>query len=219
MRRWLLPTIAALSVLTCGAVVVVALFVAHDQREQTRRRVAANEQLVIQVETSNYVLCRSSGRTVKQCRLIAHGVLLEPPDSAKLRQLEARVARIGEARVQRLFVHGRQIKGATGSSGVQGEVGPAGRLGPAGPSGPPGPPGPRGPAGAVGPPGAHGTPGTQGTPGARGAAGPAGPAGARGPVGPAGPPGAAGLACPPGFAPATRDLPGNRGAIYVCSQG
>lgn len=159
-----------------------------------------------QAQFQAYVLCRSTGRTKKQCRAIATGIILKRlPTTLSVDELETALAKIGEARVTKLFV---------GPQGKQGQVGPGGAIGPVGPRGPAGPrgaQGARGSPGVGGPRGAAGSRGPRGARGTRGAPGTPGPPGARGPAGPAGRPGPPGSTapCPDGSAPQwlTKDFP------------
>lgn len=173
---------------------------------------ADRERSQRQAQFQAYVLCRSTGRTKKQCRAIATGIILKRiPMSLSVDELETTLAKIGEARVTKLFVG---PKGKQGQVGPEGQVGPGGPIGPVGPRGPAGPrgaQGARGPPGVGGPRGAaggRGPRGARGTRGAPGTPGPPGPPGARGPAGPPGRPGSS-VPCPDGSAPQwlTKDFP------------
>lgn len=179
----------AFAILTLGlaAAVYVQTRDNRESRERDRETAAKN---VAQAKFQTYILCRSTGRTVKQCNTIAKGAVL-PGSKIQLQQIEAALAKFGEATVNKLFV---------GPPGSRGSVGPGGTLGPPGPKGAKGDKGstgargPQGQVGEQGPPGptvtgARGAQGPRGLPGERGAAGAQGPQGAAGPAGPAGPPG------------------------------
>lgn len=199
----------------------ISLWFIHHQRVQTAERIVTErkarvaalreqQRLIAQTAYAVYILCRSNGRTVKQCKLIADGTLLKP--TLNVVTLEARIAKLGEASVRELFINGR--KGVIGKSGSVGKSGSAGAIGPAGKQGPPGPPGPPGPAGkGAGPRGAQGPAGARGSQGPPGARGPVGLAGPQGPPGPRGPPGTPGSVC----IWRTLDFP-RVGSVTVCTQ-
>lgn len=197
--------------LILGIGVAIALWfvgqLIHDNKVRARadkaflqREIARSKRDVLQAKFQTYLVCRSTGRTIKQCDAISKGAVL-PDGLISLNKLEAKLAKISEARVTKLFV---------GPLGKRGQIGPGGKIGPAGPRGPRGPQGLRGVAGSAGPAGAigpmgkrgltgpqgpKGIPGIPGTPGTPGAQGPAGPRGAQGPIGPQGPPGTPGTIC------------------------
>lgn len=141
------------------------------ERQQRMASQRETNRAILQSRFSAYILCRSSGRTRRQCRKISQGIILKP--TVSLRMVEASIAKLGEATITKLIV---------GREGTRGPVGPAIR-------------GPRGPAGAAGDPGARGSAGPRGRTGPRGPRGLTGPAGSAGPAGPRGPQGAPG---PPG---------------------
>jgi len=150
-----------------------------------------------QLRRATYTLCRSFGKTPRQCKKIAKGVVI------KSTILPGRQGPPGP--------QGKQgPKGATGNSGtitlrqliikVFKEEGLQGKTGPRGP---------KGEKGATGAPGKNGTNGVNGAPGKNGAQGPKGepgPRGAQGAQGPRGLTGPAGPACPVGFHVEVRNL-------------
>ena len=154
-------------------------------RMKEQRRIRA---LAAQAMYQTYILCRSQGRTKRQCRKIAHGIILSPRFT--LKQLDTHILRTAELTVTRIF---NPPKGQAGATGPRGAPGLSIR-GPTGPTGPRGPQGPRGPAGING--GKQGPRGPQGPPGAQGAKG---DRGAQGPAGPQGPPGNPTTWCPGAF--------------------
>lgn len=174
------------AILGFGVTVAGAFYLVDQQRQQNRDLIAAQKRQNLQTRASLEILCRSTGRTHRQCEAISKGTLL--PANLTLERLQTEFGRIVDARVNKLFV---------GPPGQSKQVGPGGKIGPAGPAGPRGPAGKQGPRGATGLPGHQGREGPQGPPGPRGAPGPPGARGAPGPPGPQGPQG------PPG--PAGKD--------------
>lgn len=244
-QRWSLSLFIALAVIGFIATIGLALWVAKRDRDAERRarlrEAATLRRNDAQIQYVTYVLCRSEGRTIKQCERIAEGVVL--PANVSIKQLEAEVARIKKAAITKLTVAGKTVvvpskgllgpRGATGARGLRGATGPqgptgargapgmdgergtTGARGPQGHTGSQGPAGARGPAGATGAAGPAGEKGDAGAPGTRG---PAGPQGATGPQGPPGPAGPAGMTCPAGFAAQTiiLNMPGGQQFAYVC---
>lgn len=213
-RRWLLPASLLLGILTLGVVISLAIWYSSDQRKREKRD---RERATAQAYVSNYTLCRSAGRTRKQCRAIAKGTILAPTISTAL--IEAKLAELGEARVTRLFVGPPGKRGQVGAKGAKGPAGPGGAIGPQGAPGTPGPRGPRGAKGqgSQGPRGSQGQrgpQGAQGTQGARGAAGPQGQSGARGPQGPQGPIGSL-PACGGSWQAVTVRIPGSGEFVFL----
>ncbi len=241
-RDWLLPAVLLGGIATMTAMLILAVFVVKRDRERAKADVAiatqADRNLRDQISFEAYVLCRSQGRSKHDCRLISKGVVL----SGSIIKLEAEIAKLGEARVVKLFVGPKATRvtsagkisivgpkgdeGPAGKPGPQGARGPAGKTGAAGPRGVPGTaakqasPGPRGLPGEKGATGATGPPGPEGAKGAAGAKGDQGSTGPQGAAGPQGPPGPSGLTCPAGFAPATLAInrPGGQAIIYACIQ-
>jgi hypothetical protein len=184
-------------------VLLVILWAYHENQtatEQNKQRIQQEQEgrrkAVTQARYQAYVLCRSTGRTRKQCRTISDGIILPP--MLTLDQLESQVAEIGEATVTRLFVN---------KNGKRGRIGPGGEIGKAGAKGDRGATGKTGNPGPQGNPGSKGEKGNTGSRGQRGATGPRGPAGQQGnpgaqgqpgPPGPAGPQGLPGTGCPDG---------------------
>jgi hypothetical protein len=202
-RGWLLPVLIALGAITLTFVIVASIFFVARDREKTRtiaklahtelhNEIAARKRLRNQVLYLSYVLCRSQGRSKKDCRIISHGAVL--PSNLTIETLEAQIARLGEARIIRLFVgpNGTRITGKSGAPGLRGPPGPQGKQGPPGPKGERGPQGPAN--GPPGPKGEKGDKGAQGERGPQGAQGSRGPQGEQGPQGERGAPGAAGAA-------------------------
>jgi Collagen triple helix repeat (20 copies) len=213
LRQWILPAVLVVSILGLVFVVLSGIYLNHRQsnREKEQRLTTLQEQrrAIAQTRFTAYVLCRSEGRTPRQCRKIANGIVLSP--QLNLDQLDARLARISDARVGSLIVGPPGHSGKVGAGGVRGLRGLIGKPGPAGPrghrghdghagargaQGNPGLKGEQGPPGQRGAQGNSGARGIAGPPGARGPAGPAGPVGPRGPTGVSGPPG---NPCPTGY--------------------
>lgn len=203
-----------------------------------------NTQKIVELNVSVFALCRSQGRTARQCKHISSGAVLAPLSAKQ----QADITRIVEHSPQAVtrIVHQIQSTGKQGAAGpagprgFRGLVGPpgaAGRPGAAGSRGVPGAQGTRGAAGAKGAQGAQGSRGAQGARGQQGATGatgqqgkqgaagprgvqgergPRGATGATGPRGPQGPPG--GLSCPSGFSPGTLVInrPGGQVSIFTC---
>lgn len=199
-KKWWLPVIFACAILGFFLSIFAWIWLANERREDNQQAIRRERAVNLKVQETNrlrdaqirlttYVLCRSSGRTRRQCIRISRGVILKPNFS--LNHLEAEIAKLGEAQVTQLFV---------GPPGAQSSVGPGGKIG--GPRGPRGPRGFTGPQGATGATGPRGPPsgivGPQGPQGERGPAGANGQNGARGPAGPTGPQGATGPQGPPG---------------------
>jgi hypothetical protein len=183
-RRDLRSVAVAYSVLAVA--LVVGLWATWQNRRDLEHEVARarsadrerQEQQIAQTRFAIYVLCRSGGRSASDCRKVERGVVLPPqPAAGNFDTIDARLARLEEARVTKLFVQGKAAKGLPGAQGARG---PAGPQGPAGAQGPPG---------SQGLPGAHGLAGPRGARGGRGERGLQGPPGAQGPVGAQGPPG------------------------------
>lgn len=244
-RDWLLPAMLVGGIATFTALLILTVFVIRRDRERARAdaeiAAQARRNLLDQITFEAYVLCRSQGRSKHDCRLISNGVVL----SGSVNRLEADIAKLGEAKVAKLFVGPKGTKVTAGKISIVGPAGTAGKTGQQGPRGPQGPQGAQGPRGLAGqrgpagPTGAGSKQGPRGQPGAKGATGPAGPQGAKGdqgtrgepgakgeqgatgPAGQAGPPGPSGTSCPAGFAPATLsiNMPGGQRTIYVCVQG
>lgn len=162
----------------------------RENRLLVERQLEARERDIAQAKFQTYVLCRSGGRTVKQCDAIANGAVL-PGNNIQLKKIEAALAKFGEATVTKLFVGPPGNRGSVGAGGKIGPAGPAGPKGNRGAKGDNGAPGPVGPAGPRGP---SGKTGGKGQTGSRGATGPPGPQGAAGPAGAQGPPGP--VVCP-----------------------
>src|SRR5262245_13143762 len=166
----------------------IALYFVGDlfikEKHARQDAIAASERANAQVRFQTFILCRAEGRTVKQCKNISQDIIL--PEHVQLDELEAQLARIGEARVNKLFVGPPGAQGKVGPGGAIGPAGPTGRAGARGTPGPKGQQGPQGSRGAQGPPGSSGSRGRSGRPGAPGSKGDRGPAGAQGPQGPSG---------------------------------
>jgi Collagen triple helix repeat (20 copies) len=177
-RAWLPSVFTACAILGFLATLLFGAYLLNEQRKTNARRIVAEQAARIeagqqrrlvdaQIRFSAYVLCRSEGRTPKQCRQVARGIILPP--ALTLDEIEAKLGKIAEIRVQRIFVKGqpgqsiRGPQGKQGSKGVRGAVGAEGARGIQGPpgSGQRGPPGTRGPQGPQGNPGPPGVPGTQ----------------------------------------------------------
>src|SRR6266542_346393 len=149
--------------------------IAHAKAEATRSD--------LQQRLAIFTVCRSDGRSVKECRQIANGIILPALTRGQLTKIVKILGKPGKpgqpGKPGLLGPHG--IKGLIGKLGPQGRsgrTGARGAVGARGARGTPGSPGERGAAGAAG---------GRGAPGAQGSAGAQGPAGARGPGGPAGP--------------------------------
>ncbi len=200
-RGWALPALIAFGILTLASMVALAaLVISHDRKRakadlalETRARIALRNN----IEFEAYVLCRSEGRSKHDCKLISNGAVLE--GKVDVVELEAQIARLGEARVTKLFIgkHGTAVT-AAGKISIKGPPGPPGAAGPPGPKGPQGTQGSAG-GGKIGKTGARGQAGAQGPPGVQG------PQGAKGEPGAQGPPGQS-LTCPGGAAPTVRSL-------------
>jgi hypothetical protein len=213
--------ILGIIVISTGAALVISTIVSNDQRlddkveqearlrerdEQTRR--ANDRQMVRNI----FVLCRSSGRTPKQCEAIVRGTILKP--ILTFGEIKAELAELERATVTQLFVGPRGRRGQVGAGGT---IGPQGIQGPRGFTGSQGSQGIQGPRGPRGQRGLMGTPGARGMPGARGQAGPPGQPGQPGPPGPAGPPGGGG-SCPQGYrGTEIRIVPSNV-IIWACAK-
>ncbi len=201
-RDWLLPAVFAATIIAIAVVLSLAVFVVSRDRQRAKDDIAIERRARIslqnQIVFESYVLCRSSGRSKHDCRIIANGSVLKGKLNVKL--LEAKVAQLGEAQVTKLFIgkDGTQVT-SSGQVSIKGPPGPQGKQGQPGPQGAQGPAGPRGQTGS------SAAKGAQGDTGARGAQGPAGPQGAKGDPGPQGPAGQ-GLTCPSGGAPTVRSL-------------
>jgi hypothetical protein len=199
--------------------------------EGRQREKQARVRSDIQIRFVTYVLCRSEGRTMKECQKISDGIVLPP--ALTVDEIEARLAKITKARITQLTVGqpgkalligvpGKGIVGEPGEPGApgrQGPQGPRGSHGANGKNGAAGRPGPRGLRGLEGPPGPQGMPGKfagKGEPGERGAKGPEGPKGPPGEQGAKGDPGSPGAAGPTG----PQGPPGPPGpAGMVCPTG
>ena len=184
-------TIVVVYILLCALIVVTGYLGwvnRRDLADQVKATNQAQQQSIEQLHRANaqarasaYYLCRSFGGKPKDCIRLSEGVLLK--SDLSVRQIEAELAQISDARITSLLV---------GPPGHQGKIGTGGIQGIQGIDGAQGKPGPQGIPGQRGPPGR----GARGSQGARGPAGPQGPAGAQGPAGPAGAPGAPGIICP-----------------------
>ena len=201
LRSYLVPALVVVAVLSFVGAILFGIYLLNDQRKQNTRaiklerqrnaRESRDQQLATaQARYSAYILCRSLKWTPKQCKTISSGVLL--PRNVVFEKLDAEVARLGEATVNRLFVGPPGSRNRVGKSGTIGPPGIRGPRGPAGPQGSSGAQGERGPAGRNGSPGARGL---QGLRGVMGLTGPIGPPGRAGPPGPPGPQGAPGVIC------------------------
>src|SRR6266498_3759616 len=147
----------------------------------------------LELRLAIYTICRSDGRSAKECREIANGIILPALTRGQLTKIIKVLGKPGKpgepGKPGLLGPHG--IQGLIGKDGLQGRRGSPGARGATGVRGTPGSPGERG---AAGPAGERGTQGAQGSAGARGPGGPAGPQGPPGPAGPPGPPGP-GIGC------------------------
>jgi Collagen triple helix repeat (20 copies) len=176
-RAWLPSVFTAFAILGFLATLLFGAYLLNEQRKTNARRLttertarieAGKQRRLIdaQLRFSAYVLCRSEGRTPKQCEQVAHGIILPP--SLTLDAIEAKLGKIAEIRVKRIFVQGRPGQSIRGPPGIQGQRGSKGARGSTGASGAKGPPGigqrgPQGPSGARGPQGPQGNPGPPGT--------------------------------------------------------
>src|SRR6266498_2775694 len=134
----------------------------------------------LQQRLAIFTVCRSDGRSVRECRKIANGIILPALTRGQLTRIVKILGKPGKP--------GQPGKpGLLGPHGIKGLIGKLGPQGKSGRTGTRGAVGARGARGTPGSPGARGTAGAVGGRGAQGAQGPAGPAGARGPGGPAGP--------------------------------
>lgn len=205
-RKWGMAILIVCAVLGFAATIIFGIYLLNKQREQNtqlfaqerRARMAAEERrrhVDTQIRLNAYVLCRSGGRTPKECRRISQGTILPP--NLTLEDIEAHFAKIAEIQVQRIFVKGEPgLTGATGPRGAPGLRGGRGATGKRGASGQRGPQGQRG---------------ANGSNGSNGARGPVGPPGPTGPMGPAG-------SCPAGSAWKLVSIP-SVGQVYVCKVG
>src|SRR6266542_4048582 len=125
----------------------------------------------LQQRLAIFTVCRSDGRSVKECRKIANGIILPALTKGQLTKI---VKILGKP-------------GKPGQPGKPGLLGPHGIKGLIGKLGPQGRSGRTGARGAVGARGARGTPGSPGERGAAGAAGNRGAQGAQGLAGAQGP--------------------------------
>ena len=216
LREWRLTIIFVCAIAGFVLSLVFGIWLLDRSRDQNRAVIERERVLRvrerqarlrgdIQVRYTAYVLCRSGGRTRKQCRKIADGVILPP--RLTLEMIDAQFAKFGEATVTRLFV-GKGKAGITGARGAQGPGGRIGSPGKRGPQGAQGSAGPQGPAGTglKGDRGQRGVPGGRGQTGTRGVPGAPGAAGSPGPAGPPGPPGPAAAVCPGGALPVLRTI-------------
>lgn len=228
-HKWAPAVFVVISVMGFMTAVGGGLYLAKRDRDRETaarmREVEARKRNDIQIRFVTYVLCRSEGRTIRECSKIAEGVVL--PANLSLHALEVEIAKLKQARITKLTVGGKPVvvsKGLLGPRGEKGDTGPRGRTGATGargPTGARGAPGMDGERGATGPRGAQGPtgpPGAQGEPGAAGAQGPAGPQGTPGPPGPPGPSGPAGMVCPAGYVARALEInmPGGQETIYAC---
>jgi Collagen triple helix repeat (20 copies) len=176
-RAWLPSLFTAAAILGFLASLLFGAYLLNEQRKTNARRLTTERAARIeagkqrrlvdaQIRFSAYVLCRSEGRTPKQCAQVAHGIILPP--SLTLDEIEAKLGKIAEIRVQRIFVKGQPGQSIRGPRGPRGPAGPAtssttsgpqGRKGDAGERGARGADGQRGPPGAQGPKGDPGPPG------------------------------------------------------------
>jgi hypothetical protein len=180
LLAWRLPIIFACAITGFVLSLIFGIWMLDRQRDQNRaaierekvlraREQAARKRGDLQVRYTAYVLCRSGGRTRKQCRKISEGVILPP--RLTLEMIDAQFAKFGEATVAKLFIS----KGRVGKTGIQGPGGKIGNTGARGLRGAQGPTGPRGPSGiGSGSKGKKGDKGDRGQPGAPGPPGPAG---------------------------------------------
>jgi Collagen triple helix repeat (20 copies) len=150
---------------------------AQASADEAKRALNAERHFALELRLTTFTLCRSDGRSVKDCRKIAAGVILPVLTHTQERKILKILGAPGPA-------------GALGPKGVQGLIGKAGARGHDGKDGAQGAQGPKGNTGSVGPAGPRG---------ANGATGPRGSAGPQGAQGPPGPPGAVGppsILCP-----------------------
>jgi hypothetical protein len=192
-RRWGISILIACAILGFAFSIIAGAYLLTEQRKQNTRRLdqerrlrMANEErrrfVDAQIRFTTYVLCRSSGRTPKECNRIANGTILPP--NLTLDQIEARFARIAEIQVQRIFVKGKPglsgERGSAGARGARGAQGSRGATGIRGSAGRPGAKGERGEKGERGAPGQRGAQGERGVQGIQGIQGIQGPSGAGG---------------------------------------
>src|SRR6266542_3584174 len=148
----------------------------------------------LQQRLAIFTVCRSDGRSVKECRKIANGIILPALTRGQLTKIVKILGKPGKPGQP-----GQPgLLGPHGIQGLIGKIGPQGRRGRSGAQGARGARGARGTPGLSGERGAAGAAGGRGAQGAQGAQGPAGARGPGGPAGPQGPPGAAGPPGPPG---------------------
>jgi hypothetical protein len=182
-RAWLPSLFTAAAILGFFFVLFAGGYLLNEQRKANSRQLATERRARVeatrqrkhidaQIHFTAYVLCRSEGRTPKQCQRIANGIILPP--SLTLDEIRARFGKIAEIRVQRILVRGKTVAGAPGRDGR---------------------PGSRGSQGARGAKGERGSPGKRGNRGSPGASGQRGPPGPQGPPGVQGPPGTPGVQC------------------------
>jgi Collagen triple helix repeat (20 copies) len=179
LSQWWPAVFVACAIIGFTTTVIGGVYLVNERRkentERLNREAAMRRAAIVRQRKANaqirfvaYVLCRSGGRSPKQCDRIAAGVILSP--NLTLDEIEARLGKIAELRVSHIFVKGQSglvgrtgprglqgIPGATGSRGAAGGIGARGSNGSRGARGPPGPQGSAGPAGPQGPPGAPGT--------------------------------------------------------------
>jgi hypothetical protein len=200
LRRWWIPLLLACAILAFGFSLAFGIVLLNRQRQENTQRLVRERAARMDAEEhrrandaqlrfTTYVLCRSGGRTPKECNRISKGTILPP--NLTLDQIEAHLGKIAEIQVQRIFVKGQPgLSGERGATGVRGA---------------PGSPGARG---SNGRPGESGERGSQGQRGATGARGPPGP------PGPSGPPGS----CPAGSAWKLVGIP-SVGEAWICKVG
>lgn len=211
-RRWGAVAFVCAAVLGFGIAVAIAIWFSAREQQQTEDIAEANKRRIEEAFVANFILCRSTGRTIDQCQKISEGILIAlQPSPQEINEVRSRLIKTAEAQVQKLFVGGRSItaEGIRGTAGPAGPIGLAGRRGPRGLRGIPGTAARRGAKGERGPQGPRGLPGgPKGDKGETGAQGPRGETGARGQTGPRGIQGPAG----PRGEQGARGAQGERGA-------
>ena len=201
----------ALCYVLLTGLIVFSGWEAWDNRQelsaQVERQHSAEIKRDIEMRLAWFRLCRSDGRSVKDCRKVANGIILPPltktqsKEIAKILGKPGKAGALGPAGVRGLVgragLRGQAgIRGQRGPAGAVGAVGPRGQRGHQGQRGVAGVAGGRGPAGARGPAGVKGAKGERGPRGFPGSRGSAGAQGAQGPRGPQGPAGSVASICP-----------------------
>src|SRR6266496_5836 len=144
-----------------------AYYLNHKLNREVDRQRTGEMRRDLELRLAIFTICRSDGRTEKECRQIASGVILPALTRAQEAQIVKILGQPGTAGA----LGPQGIRGLIGKAGVRGQRGNDGERGPAGSPGSRGergPPGARGPMGPAGPPGPHGVPGIQGPPGPAG---------------------------------------------------